>query len=283
SLLFIFSLTPLSHADAFAEMEADSSREASTYAELDAETGSCLTELRENNQRATKMLAVLKKKKSKIAKLEGKVESLTAKLIDRSGPKACDTSALNQRISILQNQNAQLNAELTTLRSTQAGNANQTQQALLTAQRENLALKQQMAELQNKLMLAGSKSNTVVQTVTANSLPNVSGIDIEETVDASWKSSARGFQNRLGQDFAYNCPPNGAVQNVYGGNNKYYVDSSVCTAAIHAGLMTAKSGGTVAIRIIRSKHGFKGSYKNDIQSNNRNNRYQKGFTFIALP
>lgn len=262
SIVFILSLTSFSQADAFAEMEADSSREARTYAELDAETGSCLTELREHNQRATKVLAVLKKKKQKIAKLEGKVERLTAKLIDRPEPKACDTAGLNQKIVNLQNQNVQLSAELTRLRSAQTGSQNHSQAALLSAQQENLALKQQVVQLQSQLSLASSKP--VAIPVAVKAAPNRSAIDAE-VVDADWDWTAKQFKGRLGQDFAYSCPPKGTIHRVWG-TERYTVGSSVCSAAVHRGLITAKDGGVAVIRIQGNKNRFKGSNKHGVKS-----------------
>ncbi len=264
SIVFILSLTSFSQADAFAEMEADSSREASTYAELDAETGSCLTELREHNQRATKMLDVLKKKKKKVAKLEAKVESLTAKLIDRPEPRACETASLNQTIASLQSQNAQLSTELTTLRSMQTGSQKQSQAVLLSVQRENLALKQQVAQLQSQLSVASSKP--VPMPVVVKAAPIASAIDAE-VVDADWDWTAKQFKGRLGQDFAYRCPPKGSIHRVWG-TERYTVGSSVCSAAVHKGLITAKDGGLAVIRIQGNKKRFKGSNKHGVKSRN---------------
>src|SRR2546426_706394 len=47
-----------------------------------------------------------------------------------------------------------------------------------------------------------------------------------------------------GERFPYNCPPNGALWPVYG-TDTYTSDTSVCPAAVHAGLITVASGGSV--------------------------------------
>lgn len=248
----------------------------STMDELDMETGSCIPEMRAQTERATKMLAVLKKKKSKIAKLEGKVDNLTAKLIARSEVKACDTSNLTQQIASLQTSNALLKSEngrltssVLTLQNAQT-NSSGNQTALLLAQRENSELKLQVAKLKSELILGGGKVPPVVVR------PVISDIDAE-VVDADWKWTADSFKNRLGQDFAYTCPPKGAIHTVYG-TDKYHVKSSVCTAAVHAGLITAKTGGTAIIRIINNNRKYKDSYRNDIGT--KWAHPAKGFIFL---
>jgi hypothetical protein len=246
----------------------------STMNELDMETGSCIPELKVQTERATKMLSLLSKKKSKIAALEGKVDSLTTKLIERSNTQACDTSNLTQKVASLQASNAQLksdNGQLLSRQSIQADTITQT--AFLLAQGENTALRQQIARLKSELILGGAK----IPVVSSPIVTTVTPMDAE-VVEADWNWTARDFKNRLGQDFAYICPPKGAIYRIHG-SDKYTVDSSVCSAAAHMGLITALSGGTVVIRISGNKVGFKASNRNGIQSKRYNQQYQS-FVFL---
>ena len=279
STIILLSLSSVNLADAFDEMETETyekKRADEAHINADMEFGGCLPELRAQNERATKMLAVLSKKKSKIAKLEAKVDTLTAKLITRSDMQACDTSSLSQQVANLQVANAQLKSENGRLISDLLAASNNTnmsgnaQATLLRAQNENQDLRLKIAKLQSELTL-GSRLNTTIATT------NTSSSDAE-MIEADWSWSAKDFKNRLGQDFAYICPPKGEIHRIYG-TDKYTVDSSVCSAAAHMGLITPLSGGTVVIRIAGNKVGFKSSNKHGIQSR-QYNRQHLSFIFL---
>mgnify|MGYP000034594578 CR=1 FL=1 len=292
STLFLLNLTFGSFADAFDELEAETYERGNatkTHTEMDDEFGGCMRERQENKQRVGKMLDTLKSKKNKIAKLEAKIDSLKAKLNKPQKPKICDTSELTRQIEKLQARNTKLkskNGRLTddmyALKNAQAKASGSAQTALLNAQQEI----QQLNEYIDKLRSERTEISHTQQVVpnplrpVVNKLPRIDdSIDIVETVDASWSTSAGNFKRRLDQDFAFNCPSRGAIGKVFGGNqNKYNVGSSVCTAAVHAGLITAKSGGSAVIRIITNKSGYKGSYKNSVQGRNSNNK--QGFIFL---
>jgi len=104
--------------------------------------------------------------------------------------------------------------------------------------------------------------------------------EIQE-VDAEWDWTASEIGNRLGQDFAYTCPPRGAIYSVWG-TDKYMYKSSVCGAAVHAGIITARAGGRATIRIVSSKKKYKGSHRNGVQSSNYpiSSYYQASFIFL---
>ena len=257
----------------------------STMDELDMETGSCIPEMRAQTERATKMLAVLKKKKSKIAKLEGKVDNLTAKLIARSEVKACDTSNLTQQIASLQTSNALLKSEngrltssVLTLQNAQT-NSSGNQTALLLAQRENSELRVHIAKLKSELILGGGRISPTIPSTKAPII--ISGIDYE-TVDADWDWSARKFGNYIDQNFAYSCPPNGTIGAVWGTTVNYMIDSRVCSAAVHAGLITTEFGGTAIIKITKFKKSYKQSFHNGVGTKPYGNKVN-GFIFLTPP
>jgi hypothetical protein len=64
---------------------------------------------------------------------------------------------------------------------------------------------------------------------------------------------------------AYRCPANGTAGSVYG-TGFYTDDSSVCSAAVHKGLITLASGGNVTIKISAGRPNYVGSTRNGITS-----------------
>lgn len=64
----------------------------------------------------------------------------------------------------------------------------------------------------------------------------------------SWTASAGSYRGQNGSKYLYVCPGGGLIGTVYG-TNTYTDDSSVCTAAVQVGLITAKDGGRVTIVI----------------------------------
>lgn len=65
--------------------------------------------------------------------------------------------------------------------------------------------------------------------------------------DRSW--GVTGGAATADADFRVECAPNGRFEPVYG-SGPYEVSSSVCTAAVHAGVITQADGGMVTIRAV---------------------------------
>ncbi|MHC5670501.1 MAG: LCCL domain-containing protein [Nostoc sp.] len=63
-----------------------------------------------------------------------------------------------------------------------------------------------------------------------------------------WNSTASNLRGQLNQDFTFICPPNASIFKVWG-TDVYTDDSSICNAAVYAGLITTRNGGQVTIRI----------------------------------
>lgn len=63
--------------------------------------------------------------------------------------------------------------------------------------------------------------------------------------DRSW--GVTGGAANPDEDFRVECAPNGQFEPVYG-SGPYEMSSSVCTAAVHAGVITREQGGMVAVR-----------------------------------
>lgn len=68
-----------------------------------------------------------------------------------------------------------------------------------------------------------------------------------------------------GQRFTYQCSPDGTADSIWG-TNVYTDDSSICTAAVHMGVITLVSGGVVTIEIRGGRSSYKSSLRHGIQS-----------------
>jgi hypothetical protein len=84
---------------------------------------------------------------------------------------------------------------------------------------------------------------------------------------STWNATATAFRAFVGARFAYTCPANGTVGTVWG-TGVYTDDSSVCTAAVHAGRITLARGGSVTIQMRDGQSSYTGSTRNGITSLN---------------
>ena len=82
---------------------------------------------------------------------------------------------------------------------------------------------------------------------------------------AGWNTTAVDKRGKNGQRFTYTCSPNGAPATVWG-TNVYTDDSSICTAAVSAGLITFQAGGSVTIEIRQGQSSYTGSTRNGVTS-----------------
>ena len=81
-----------------------------------------------------------------------------------------------------------------------------------------------------------------------------------------------------GDDFKGTCPP-GCVDkggSVWG-SGKYTSDSSICKAAVHAGVITDDDGGLVHVKVVDGQDKYKGSKKNGVLSDDYG-AFDKSFT-----
>ena len=82
---------------------------------------------------------------------------------------------------------------------------------------------------------------------------------------ATWDAKPSAFRTYIGARFAYTCPANGTPGPVWG-TDVYTDDSSVCTAAVHAGAITVAGGGSVIIEMRAGQSSYAGSTRNGITS-----------------
>jgi hypothetical protein len=81
----------------------------------------------------------------------------------------------------------------------------------------------------------------------------------------AWSASAASYRTWVGAQYQFDCPAGGRPTAVWG-TNIYTDDSSVCTAAVHGGLITLKKGGKVKIEMRDGQTSYRGSKRNGITS-----------------
>ena len=97
-------------------------------------------------------------------------------------------------------------------------------------------------------------------------------------VDIDWSKTARELQGRIGQDFVFRCAPEGRVGSLWG-TDIYTTDSSICTAAAHAGWITVKGGGLVILRVQAGRDFYVGIQRHGIRSSEYG-AYGGSFEFV---
>jgi hypothetical protein len=84
-------------------------------------------------------------------------------------------------------------------------------------------------------------------------------------VTANWTDDASEYRGRNGSQFQYRCPAGGTASAVWG-TDVYTDDSSVCTAAVHAGRITFAQGGVVTFEIRPGQSSYAASTRNGVAS-----------------
>lgn len=80
-----------------------------------------------------------------------------------------------------------------------------------------------------------------------------------------WQTAATGLERALDGVLIVTCPPQGAIGRVWG-SDVYSDDSSICTAAAHAGAITVEQGGRVALTSTGERAAFTAAARNGISS-----------------
>lgn len=93
-----------------------------------------------------------------------------------------------------------------------------------------------------------------------------------------WDTNALDFRERLEQELTFVCPPGGAIGVVWG-TDIYTDDSSICSAAVHAGIITSINGGRVTFRIKPGETRYQGTERNSVLSQSFE-RWEGSFIFV---
>ena len=103
-------------------------------------------------------------------------------------------------------------------------------------------------------------SNTTAATGTT---ATTVGGDATPVPDPTWGLNAVAYRGQNGVHLRVDCPADGTIYSVWG-TGTYTDDSSICTAAVHAGLITLASGGSVVIEIAPGLQEYTGTEANGI-------------------
>ncbi len=87
----------------------------------------------------------------------------------------------------------------------------------------------------------------------------------QDVTQIQWDTSAGGYDGEEGQQYTFQCPADGAAESIYG-SDIYTDDSSICTAAVHAGKISLSSGGTVTIEFRRGRPAYGSTTRHGITS-----------------
>ncbi|MFN8352848.1 MAG: LCCL domain-containing protein [Spirosomataceae bacterium] len=92
-----------------------------------------------------------------------------------------------------------------------------------------------------------------------------SGSKMGSGVQLAWTDQADKYRGQNGLRLSCNCPPNGDASRLWG-TDTYTDDSSICLAAVHAGLISKSNGGSFMIEIRPGQSSYVGSNRNGVSS-----------------
>jgi hypothetical protein len=134
---------------------------------------------------------------------------------------------------------------------------------------------------------ASAAASATLSSAPATAAPSPSGAPPDPTVTPTlrpvsfWEQTATRHRGLNGERYPYDCPPGGSLLPLWG-TGVYTDDSSVCTAAVHRGLITLEVGGTVTIEIRRGRDSYRGTRRNGVTSQRWLEPWRGSFTFVPL-
>lgn len=130
--------------------------------------------------------------------------------------------------------------------------------------------------LNTELFGAGTAQGTPLAAVPSDAAPSAAGPSAATPgptrppsppplVRIAWTAQASEHRGAIGRTFEYACPPNGEPGRIWG-MDTYTDDSAVCTAAVHQGLITLETGGSVTIVMRAGLPAYRGGVANGVSS-----------------
>lgn len=104
------------------------------------------------------------------------------------------------------------------------------------------------------------------------------------SADIDWQTSPLDLDLRgmNGERYAFRCPPGKPMPSRVAGSGPYTDDSSICSAAVHAGAIHAKDGGDVTIEIRPGQARYAGSDRNYIKSGDYEGTWDGSFVVLRV-
>lgn len=88
----------------------------------------------------------------------------------------------------------------------------------------------------------------------------------DEITPIGWETTAGGFKGEPGRTYTFECPRGGTAHGVFGSD--IYTDySSICTAAVHMGVIGLEEGGVVTIEYRPGRQIYGSTVRNTVKSN----------------
>ncbi|HHT81542.1 MAG TPA: hypothetical protein GXZ69_09900 [Spirochaetales bacterium] len=100
----------------------------------------------------------------------------------------------------------------------------------------------------------------------------------EEKTDM-WEMQGFSLPKKAGEQVTLTFPKGGSAKGKVWGTDLYAEKSTIGMAAVHSGLITFEDGGTVTVRREEKTRGFRGSFRNGIESLSSDKRYH-AFSFV---
>jgi hypothetical protein len=102
----------------------------------------------------------------------------------------------------------------------------------------------------------------------------------EEAIEAGCRFSGNNIEDEPGSMHIVACPAGCAEGGALWGTDVYTGDSSICKAAIHAGLIDPQ-GGNVGVILEKGRPAYRGSTRNKIESRDYG-KYRSSFRLASL-
>lgn len=96
-----------------------------------------------------------------------------------------------------------------------------------------------------------------------------------------WNGTAVPYRAQVGQQITVLCPPGGSPAPVWG-SDVYSDDSSICTAGLHSGKITAQMGGMFAIMIVGGQSSYAATTRNGVTTS-AYGQWQGSFSIVGGP
>ena len=123
-----------------------------------------------------------------------------------------------------------------------------------------------MSTVKSTSTTAGSTATTVKPS------PTPTGMD-------PWAVRPDDIEATVGSRYAFVCPAAGDPSYSVWGVGPYTDDSSICTAAVHSGVITAAKGGTVTFDVTTGMESYKGSTANGVTTSEYGG-WPRQFSFV---